>query len=156
MSQKITKVKCDECEYEFILEAVGIHETIVQLNGVPVILVYFACPKCNKIYRISIQDKRYYELVGDLEKIKKRIRRNYGKNNDEMARMLNSMITKKHKRLKTYVDEVNKMFPGTFTFVASENNHKEQIIKLSTGTLSTGTNYQIIYHEKHGNGIGGN
>lgn len=129
MSQKMTRVKCDECEYEFILEAVGIHEAIVELNGVPVTLVYFACPKCNKIYRISIQDKRYYELVEDLEKTKKRIQRNHGSNNQEMARMLNSMVFKKKQRLEEYVDKVNKMFPGTFTFVASENNHKEQTIK---------------------------
>lgn len=129
MSQKMTRVKCDECEHEFILEAVGIHEAIVELNGVPVTLVYFACPKCNKIYRISIQDRRYYELVEDLEKTKKRIRRNHGSNNQEMARMLNSMVFKKKQRLDEYVDRVNKMFPGTFTFVASENNHKEQTIK---------------------------
>lgn len=129
MSQKMTRVKCDECEYEFILEAVGIHEAIVELNGVSVTLVYFACPKCNKIYRISIQDRRYYELVEDLEKTKKRIRRNHGSNNQEMARMLNSMVFKKKQRLEEYVDKVNKMFPGTFTFVASENNHKEQTIK---------------------------
>lgn len=129
MSQKMTRVKCDECEYEFILEAVGIHEAIVELNGVPVTLVYFVCPKCNKIYRISIQDRRYYELVEDLEKTKKRIRRNHGSNNQEMARMLNSMVFKKKQRLEEYVDKVNKMFPGTFTFVASENNHKEQTIK---------------------------
>lgn len=129
MSQKMTRVKCDECEYEFILDAVGIHEAIVELNGVPVTLVYFACPKCNKIYRVSIQDRRYYELVEDLEKTKKRIRRNHGSNNQEMARMLNSMVFKKKQRLEEYVDKVNKMFPGTFTFVASENNHKEQTIK---------------------------
>lgn len=129
MSQKMTRVKCDECEHEFILEAVGIHEAIVELNGVPVTLVYFVCPKCNKIYRISIQDRRYYELVEDLEKTKKRIRRNHGSNNQEMARMLNSMVFKKKQRLEEYVDKVNKMFPGTFTFVASENNHKEQTIK---------------------------
>ena len=129
MSQKMTRVKCDECEYEFILEAVGIHEAIVELNGVPVTLVYFACPKCNKIYRISIQDRRYYELVEDLEKTKKRIRRNHGSNNQEMARMLSSMVFRKKQRLEEYVDKVNKMFPGTFTFVASENNHKEQTIK---------------------------
>ena len=129
MSQKMTRVKCDECEHEFILEAVGIHETIVQLNGVPVTLVYFACPKCNKIYRVSIQDRRYYELVEDIEKTKKRIRRNHGSNNQEMARMLNSMVFRKKQRLEEYVDKVNKMFPGTFTFVASENNHKEQTIK---------------------------
>lgn len=129
MSQKMTRVKCDECEYEFILEAVGIHEAIVELNGVPVTLVYFVCPKCNKIYRLSIQDRRYYELVEDLEKTKKRIRRNHGSNNQEMARMLNSMVFKKKQRLEEYVDKVNKMFPRTFTFVASENNYKEQTIK---------------------------
>lgn len=131
MSQEMTRVKCDECKHEFYLdlEAVGIHEAIVELNGVPVTLVYFACPKCNKIYRISIQDRRYYELVEDLEKTKKRIRRNHGSNNQEMARMLNSMVFKKKQRLEEYIDKVNKMFPGTFTFVASKNNHKEQTIK---------------------------
>lgn len=129
MSQEKSIIVCDECKHEFYLDAVGIHEAIVELNGVPVTLVYFACPKCNKIYRISIQDKRYYELVEDLEKIKKRIRRNHGSNNQEMARVLNSMVFKKKQHLEEYVDKVNKMFPGTFTFVASENNHKEQTIK---------------------------
>ena len=129
MSQEKAKIVCDECKHEFYLDAVGIHEAIVELNGVPVTLVYFACPKCNKIYRISIQDRRYYELVEDLEKTKKRVQRNRGSNNQEMVRMLNSMVFKKKQRLGEYVDKVNKMFPGTFTFVASENNHKEQTIK---------------------------
>lgn len=128
-NQKKLKIVCDECKHEFYLDAAGIQEAIVELNGVPVTLVYFACPKCNKIYRISIQDRRYYELVEDLEKTKKRIRRNHGSNNQEMARMLNSMVFKKKQRLEEYVDKVNKMFPGTFTFVASENNHKEKTIK---------------------------
>ena len=142
MSQEKAIIVCDECKHEFYLDAVGIHEAIVELNGVPVTLVYFACPKCNKIYRISIQDRRYYELVEDLEKTKKRIRRNHGSNNQEMARMLNSMVFKKKQRLEEYVDKVNKMFPGTFTFVASENNHKEQTIKYLPN----------IYHENHGTG----
>lgn len=129
MSQEKAIIVCDECKHEFYLDAVGIHEAIVELNGVPVTLVYFACPKCNKIYRISVQDRRYYELVEDLEKTKKRIRRNNGSNNQERARMLNSMVFKKKQRLEEYVGKVNKMFPGTFTFVASENNHKEQTIK---------------------------
>ena len=129
MSQEKAIIVCDECKHEFYLDAVRIHEAIVELNGVPVTLVYFACPKCNKIYRISIQDRRYYELVEDLEKTKKRIRKNHGSNNQEMAKMLNSMVLRKKQRLKEHVDKVNKMFPGTFTFVASENNHKEQTIK---------------------------
>lgn len=129
MSTKFATVCCDECKHEFSMSPVDIKEDIIQLNGVPVTLVYFTCPKCNKIYRISIQDKRYYELKEDLEKAKKRMRRNHGSNNDEIARMLYSMVVKKHERLRAYVDKVNKMFPGTFTFVASENNQEEKSIK---------------------------
>ena len=116
-------VKCDECENEFFLEAVGIKEDIVELNGIPVTLVYFVCPKCNKIYRVSIQDKRYYEMKEDLEKTKKRIRRNNGNRNMGMADTLHSMVVKKHERLATYVNKVNKAFPGTFVFV-TENEQK--------------------------------
>ena len=122
-------VKCDECEHEFFLNAVGIKEAIVKLNEVPVTLVYFACPKCNKIYRVSIQDKRYYELKEDLEKTKKRIRRNNGKCSTEMSKILYSMVVKKHERLKAYVEKVNEAFPGTFVFVTSESNHEEKSIK---------------------------
>ena len=129
MSQEKATIVCDECKHEFYLDAVKIHEAIVELNGVPVTLVYFTCPKCNKIYRISIQDKRYYELAEDLEKTKKRLQRSRSSKNQELARMLSSMVFKKNQRLKEYIDKVNKMFPGTFTFVASENNHKEQTIK---------------------------
>ena len=123
--QQKSKIVCDECKHEFYLDSVDINEAIIELNGVPVTLVYFVCPKCDKIYRISIQDKRYYELVEDLEKTKKKIRRNFGKNNIAKAEMLNSMVFKKKERLANYVQAVNQMFTGTFTFVASENNNKE-------------------------------
>lgn len=129
MVNKDKLVKCDECEHEFFLNAVGINESIVELYGVPVNLVYFACPKCNKIYRISIQDKRYYELKEDLEKTKKRIQKYNGRQNGEVSKMLHSMVVKKHERLKEYVERVNQEFRGTFVFVASENNHEEKSIK---------------------------
>lgn len=122
-------VKCDNCSNEFFLKAVGINEAIIELNGVSVTLVYFACPKCNKIYRVSIQDKRYYEMKEDLEKASNRLRKAKCGGNNRMADLLYSMVMKKAKRLRTYIEKVEKAFPGTFVFVASENNHKEKIIK---------------------------
>lgn len=125
----VGKIVCDECKYEFSENAVEINEANIELNNTSVILVYFACPKCDKIYRVSIQDARYYDLKADLEKAKKRMRKNHGSNNDELARMLSNMVSIKAERLKSHVDKVNKMFPGTFTFATSENNPKEKIIK---------------------------
>ena len=122
-------VYCDECNYEFLLNAVNIEQDVVELNNVPVHLVYFVCPKCDKIYRVSIQDKLYYELKRDLEKAEKRWRRNYGRMNKAVAENLHAMIVKKHNRLKEYVKEVNKRFPGTFVFETCKGKPKKRIIK---------------------------
>lgn len=129
MSVKYTAVICDECKKEFSMNAVDIQEAIIELYGQVLKLVYFTCPKCNKIYRITLKDERYDELKEDLERTKNRIRKNFGSKNDELARTLNSMVTKKHKRIQSHLTNLNNKFPGTFTFVASENNHEDKIIK---------------------------
>lgn len=121
-------IACDECKYEFSMKSVNIENAIINLDGQDLTLVYFTCPKCNKIYRISLEDERCKELKEDLERIKNRIRKNYGSRNDELARTLNSMVTKKHDRLKNHLTNLNNKFSGTFTFVVSENNHKDKII----------------------------
>lgn len=116
---------CDECKHEFFLKSVKIDETFVELNDTTVALTYFTCPKCNKIYRVLIKDRRYYELKEDLEKTRRKM---YKKNGSNDVKVLHSMVVKKHERLKTYVDKVNKMFPGTFIFEASENNQEKKKI----------------------------
>ena len=128
MSTKFATVNCDECKHEFSMDSVDIKEAIMNLGGQVLTLVYFTCPKCNKIYRITLKDKRYEELKEDLERTKMRIRKNRGSRNDEMARMLNSMVTKKLERMRNHLTNLNNKFPGTFTFVASENNHEDKII----------------------------
>lgn len=127
MHDSITK--CDNCEHEFYLKAVDIHEERILLNNVPVNLVYFACPNCDKIYRISIQDAKYYDLAEDLEKAKKRLRKVQGCGDKEKVKLLCSMVDKKHNRLANYVKKVNETFSGTFVFEASESNSNDKIIK---------------------------
>ena len=120
---------CDSCKEEFSLGSVKIDKATIKVKKQTLTLEYFTCPKCNKIYRIMLKDKQYEKLKADLEKTKMRIRKNNGSGNEEFARLLNSMVIKKHNRLRNHVDNLHKKFPGTFTFVASENNHEEQIIK---------------------------
>lgn len=129
MYVKNATVRCDKCNHEFSLNTVKIEQAEVKINDQQLTLIYFTCPKCNKLYRVSLVDTRYFELKEDLEKIKKRIRRNHGSNNDELARALNQMVNRKLERLRNHVDKLNKMFQGTFTFVVSENNHEEKHIK---------------------------
>ena len=122
-------VFCDECKYEFSMNTVNIENANVVINGQELILVYFACPKCKKIYRIMLKDDKCYVLNVDLEIAKDRMQKTYKSGNKEFARTLNSMVLKKQERLKNHLSNMDKKFPGTFTFVASENNHKDKIIK---------------------------
>jgi RNase P subunit RPR2 len=126
---KKTRIICDECKHEFFLETVNIESAEVKINDQQLTLIYFTCPKCNKLYRVSLADARYFELREDLEKTKKRIRRNHGSNNEEMASVLNQMVYKKLERLRIHTDKLNKKFQGTFILEVSENNHEEKSIK---------------------------
>lgn len=120
---------CDDCKYELSMKSVNIEEAIIDLGRQALTLVYFACPKCNKIYRIMLKDEQYETLKFDLETTKSRMRKAYDSGNEEFARTLNSMVMKKHQRLSNHVDNLNKKYPGTFTFVTSENNNEDKIIK---------------------------
>lgn len=122
-------LRCDECDFEFLLSAANINNAEVVINDQPLTLVYYTCPKCNKIYRIILKDKKYEELAEDLERTKKRIRKNHGSNNIEFASVLDGMVRNKHQRLRNHADRLNKQFPGTFTFVVSENNQEDKFIK---------------------------
>lgn len=128
MNLKDARVICDECKHEFSMDSVDIKEAIMNLGGQALTLVYFTCPKCNKIYRITLKDERYEELKEDLERTKMRIRKNRGSRNIGLGGTLTSMLDKKQERLKNYVSGLNNKFPGTFTFVVSENNHEDKII----------------------------
>ena len=128
---KVNSIYCDECKYEFSLSAVDIKEATINLYGQDLTLVYFACPNCEKIYRIMLKDERYDELKEEyLTGLDiKRIQKNYGSKNTEFASTLNSMVIKKQERLENHLSNLLKKYPGTFTFVTSENNHEEKIIK---------------------------
>ena len=77
MSENQKTIVCDECGYEFSLESVNINiqEQSVKCENEQLSLMFFTCPKCNKIYRVLLKDARYEELRVDLEKTKRRIRR---------------------------------------------------------------------------------
>ena len=124
---KFATVFCDNCKHEFSMDSVDIQTTTVKLGRHSLDLNYFACPKCNKIYRISLKDERCEEFSEDIKRTKKRIRKIYGSGNYELANRLDAMLRQKTLRFKNYIDKLNKKFPGTFVFEVSESG--EKIIK---------------------------
>lgn len=120
---------CDKCKKEFFLNTTEIKESAIRIGDEDLVLVFFTCPECNEIYRVSLKDKRYEELVEDIEKTKRRVRKLHGSDCNELAKTLNSMLLKKVERLRAHTTKLNKKFNGTFTFVVSENNQEEKTIK---------------------------
>lgn len=129
MSTKFATVYCDECKHEFSMMSVNIKIATVNIDGEELNLSYFACPKCRRIYRIALMDKRYYELKEDLDKIRKRTRKNLGSKDIEKTINLQTMVKAKRERLQKHVDALNRKYPGTFVFAVSENGKENQTIK---------------------------
>lgn len=134
------KVKCDKCEHEFLLNAVGINDTNVIIDGQEYELQYFVCPECDKVYRILIKDSKYYKLVEELESAKKRIRRNWGKMGQQMQQTLNDVAMKKQERLKAYSVKLNQKFAGVFEFTVPESGEQHIIYREENHGYSKGEN----------------
>lgn len=119
-------IVCDKCSAEFLMKSVQIQECSVKISGEKLLLDYFTCPECNKIYKvILVEEQKYRELVDDLLSTEKRIRKWKGKGNVQMLEQLQKMTLRKKNRVQSYVKAINTKYSGTFTFKASENNQKE-------------------------------
>lgn len=129
MSSQFATVYCDNCQHEFSMNSVNIQIATVSIKGKSFNLSFFACPKCRRIYRIALMDKRYDELKEDLKEIRNRIRKYHGSNNFEMASQLTTMAMRKQERLRNHVLALNRKYPGTFVFAVSENSEENQTIK---------------------------
>lgn len=138
MNQKL-KIKCDNCEHKFFLDAEGINDTDIIIDGQEYELQYFVCPKCDKLYRVLLKDSNYYNLVEELADAKTRIRRSWGKLGQQMQQVLNEVAMKKQARLKAYSIKLNQKFSGVFEFTTPETGERH-----------------IIYREKHGQSKGEN
>ena len=97
------------------------HEATAWVNNHTVVnLIYFMCPYCKRIYPISIQDARYFDLLYDLNNTKYKIKKNFTTGNIKKANALNEMVFKKLNRLKKHEEKLKKKISGTFLEV-SEN-----------------------------------
>lgn len=110
-------IVCDECNNEFFLKSIEIKESAIEISGQELLLVYFKCPQCGKLYRATLKDDEYCALVEDLENTKKRIRCAKGKGNLCLQNQLVSMVYRKQERLQNYVARLNAKYSGTFTEV---------------------------------------
>lgn len=63
---------CDKCKHNWELEAEAIHtQAVKNENKQEMMIQFFLCPKCNKIYVISIVDSKARALMSQLRKLEK-------------------------------------------------------------------------------------
>ena len=117
-------VTCDKCNYEFVLKEESIMKEKMEVKGLKFDLIYFYCPSCKKIYRASIQDRKYYLLVEELDKVRKQVRDNFGTFDTTKANKLNKKLKKKSNALKNYVLEMNDKFSGEFAFFVDNRGNR--------------------------------
>lgn len=123
-------IVCNECKNEFFLNDVNVQESKVCVGKYKTInLVYFTCPCCNKVYPISIQDGKYFDLLSDLNSVKYKIKKNNGTMDLRKANTLNAMVFKKLNRLKKHEEKLKKKFGDGFVVRYEGDDYKTRVIK---------------------------
>ena len=117
-------VTCDKCNHEFVIKEESIMKEKMEVKGLKFDLIYFYCPSCKKIYRASIQERKYYLLVEELDKARKQVRDNFGTLDTTKANKLNKKLKKKSNALKNHVLEMNDKFSGEFAFFVDNKGNR--------------------------------
>ena len=117
-------VTCDKCNHDFVIQEESIMKETMEVKGLKFDLIYFYCPSCKKIYRASIQDRKYYLLVEELDKARKQVRDNFGTFDTTKANKLNKKLKKKSNALKNHVLEMNDKFSGEFAFFVDNKGNR--------------------------------
>lgn len=121
-------IACDKCSAEFLIESVHIQECRLEIRGEKLLLKYFICPACNKIYKVFlVNEQKYQEMVDDLLLTKEAIRRLQGKGDIYTLYRLQKTASDIKRKIQSHVSSNNTKYDGTFTFAASKNNQKEII-----------------------------
>jgi hypothetical protein len=65
------KVECDECKYEFNLNASNVLEKhiTVREDGKEIIITYYECPQCHKVFVVQIDTEETKNLLVDVRKL---------------------------------------------------------------------------------------
>lgn len=122
-------VYCDKCGVGFVVQ---IKKTQILIGAKVLLLEYFACPSCGKVYKILLVDERkYMELVDDSNKIVKRIEKLQGKKDYMLLDKLQKMEEIKKMRIKRYVSNMFRKYAGFF--ICEKDQDGERIIYISKG-----------------------
>lgn len=108
------KIKCDSCKYIWGIENIKLKERSLIINDSKLILTYFECPRCKKIFKVVLKDRNYFYLVDKLNKIKEEIQLNFNSKDKVKADILKNELLKVENLIKENNDRLNKKYPGKF------------------------------------------
>lgn len=114
--KKNIKIVCDKCKHGFSLNTVKIKESPIDIGDDKLILMYFECPKCKKIYRITLKDEKSEELLQILKKTEQKLKEIKGCASAELVRKLEGMVDVRKEQYEYYINMLNNHYSGCFKY----------------------------------------
>lgn len=109
-------VQCDACHYGFVIDESPLQEQPVYINNVRLVVTYFLCPRCRKVYVVAIYDGWCLEF---LEKYRKKMQlvTKYQKKSDIMGAYWRGQASALAKQLQKRMQALQNHYTGLFTVI---------------------------------------
>lgn len=112
-AKKTTKIiSCDECSHNWISKETDLHKDRVNVKGEILVVTYFTCPVCNKLYVVAIDNHETLRLRKMLSIELKRLNRDndLGKDTSKRSRKVSRM----YQQLREEGIVLKNMYNGIF------------------------------------------
>lgn len=107
-------IYCDACRYGFVMDESPLQEQPVYINNVRLVVTYFLCPNCRRVYVAAIYDGWCLEF---LEKYRKKMQlvTKYQKKSDVMGAYWRGQASALAKQLQERMQALQNHYTGLFT-----------------------------------------
>ena len=107
-------IYCNECNHEWRLNDTDlIKEKVKNENKQEMLVTYFLCPNCKKIYIVSIIDERYRDLLKKTNKSLKLLKRHKNEPLEVLLRY-NKEYQDRKKQLEIYENKLKEKYSKYF------------------------------------------
>jgi predicted Rdx family selenoprotein len=115
---------CDECRKEWILTSNDIKQQKMSPKGEEIVLTYFVCPHCGKIYPICIDNVQTVQMKSQIEAQVNKLAA-FKSRNKIVSQSQLYRVAKLQKLLKKEYDRLDALYNGKFYLKTPEKTIQE-------------------------------
>lgn len=113
-NEKRPVIVCDACKYGFVQEEAPIQEQAIYVDNRRLVVRYFVCPRCRKVYKVAVLDEWCIEQLKRIAKTGLMVNK-YQKTRPNMAAYWRGRMNSMRQFVQERARKLEALIPGSLS-----------------------------------------